>query len=146
MIALLAAAAVGIVSAVLPFTPVEPYLVAVTAAGQGGPIALGLAAAVGQTTGKLALFLASRGALRVGWLRRKLASAGRSGRHRRPPPDRPWPSAALLAVSAITGLPPLLATTVYFGTTRMRPIVFTAVCLAGRAIRFVAVAYIPDLA
>jgi membrane protein YqaA with SNARE-associated domain len=146
MIAVLAAVAVGIISAVLPFTPVEPYLVAVTAAGHGQPIALGLAAAVGQTAGKLTLFLASRGAVRVAWLRRKLDSVRRAGRHRRPPPDRPWPSAALLAVSAVTGLPPLLASTVYFGTTRMRPAVFTAVCLVGRAIRFIAVAYLHSLA
>jgi uncharacterized membrane protein YdjX (TVP38/TMEM64 family) len=146
MIAILAAAAVGIVSAVLPIAPVEPYLIAATATGQGNPVALGLAAALGQTAGKLVLFLAARGALRSPWLQRKLAGVRRVGRHRRPPPDRPWPSAGLLAVSAITGFPPLLATTVYFGSTRMRPKVFAAICFAGRAIRFVAVAYAPALA
>ncbi|MET7966356.1 hypothetical protein [Micromonospora sp. NPDC005305] len=146
MIAILAAAAVGIVSAVLPFVPIEPYLVATTAAGHGHPVALGLAAAAGQTAGKVVLFLASRGEVRSAWLQRKLASVRRTGRHRRPPPDRPWPAAALLAVSATTGLPPLLATSVYFGTTTMRPVVFTGICLAGRAVRFVAVAYAPGLA
>ncbi|PGH45847.1 hypothetical protein GA0070622_4858 [Micromonospora sediminicola] len=146
MIAILAAAGVGIVSAVLPLVPIEPYLIASTAAGHGHPIPLGVAAAAGQTIGKVALFLASRGTVRSAWLRRKLASVRRTGRHRRPPPDRPWPAAALLAVSATTGLPPLLATTVYFGATAMRVTVFTAICLAGRAARFVAVAYLPGLA
>ena len=64
MIAILAAAAVGIVSAVLPIAPVEPYLIAAMATGQGDPIALGVTAALGQTAGKLALFLAARGAVR----------------------------------------------------------------------------------
>ena len=139
MIAILAAVAVGIVSAVLPITPVEPYLVAAAATDHGNPVALGLAAALGQTIGKLALFLTSRGALKSAWLQRKLASVRRAGRHRRPPPDRPWPAAGLLAVSAGTGIPPLLATTVYFGTTRMRAGVFAAICFAGRAVRFVAI-------
>jgi len=145
MIAILAAAAVGIVSAVLPIAPVEPYLIAAMATGQGDPIALGVAAAFGQTAGKLALFLAARGAVKSAWLQRKLASVRRAGRHRRPPPDRPWPAAGVLAISASTGIPPLLATTVYFGSTRMRPRVFAAICFAGRTARFIAVAYAPAL-
>jgi hypothetical protein len=61
-------------------------------------------------------------------------------------PDRPLPAAGILAVSAVAGVPPLLATTVYLGSTRMRPAVYAAVCLAGRVVRFVAVAYAPGLA
>jgi membrane protein YqaA with SNARE-associated domain len=149
MIAVLAAAAVGILSAFLPVTPAEPYLIAAAAADQGNPVALGLAAALGQAVGKLVIFLAARGALNSPWLRRKLAAARRAGRHRRARSalfDRPGPATGILAASAVVGIPPLLATSVYLGTTRMRPAVFAAVCFAGRAVRFIAIAYAPGLA
>jgi uncharacterized membrane protein YdjX (TVP38/TMEM64 family) len=130
---------------VLPIAPVEPYLIAAVATGQSQPIALGLTAAFGQTAGKLLLLLTARGAVRSAWLQRKLTRVRRADRHRRPLPDQPWPATGVLAISASTGIPPLLATTVYFGSTRMRPRVFAVICLAGPAIRFVAVAYAPAL-
>lgn len=58
---LLATLAVGAVSAVSPVTPVEPYLVALTATTSYHPLPLGIAAALGQTGPKVAMFLAARG-------------------------------------------------------------------------------------
>lgn len=69
---LLATVAVGALSAVSPVTPIEPYLIALTATTSHQPVALGVAAALGQTAAKLAMFLASRGVIRSPWLRRWL--------------------------------------------------------------------------
>ena len=73
MIAVLAAAAVGLLSAFLPFTPVEPYLIAAVATTGAPPVALGVAAAAGQTAGKVLIFLGTRGAIRSPWLHRRLS-------------------------------------------------------------------------
>ncbi|WBB97705.1 MULTISPECIES: hypothetical protein [unclassified Solwaraspora] len=70
---LLATVAVGALSAVSPVTPIEPYLIALTATTSSPPVALGVAAALGQTVAKLAMFLASRGVIQSPWLRRWLA-------------------------------------------------------------------------
>ena len=163
MIAVLAAAAVGLLSAFLPFTPAEPYLiVAVTTTG-APPVALGVAAAAGQTAGKVLIFLAARGAIHSPWLRRQLSRRtptapkppGRLGTMLARPKaagarlveiiDRPRQATGVLLVSAVTGFPPLLAVSVYLGRTPMRPAVFAATCLLGRTIRFVTIALAPRL-
>jgi hypothetical protein len=155
MIAVLAAVAVGLLSAFLPFTPVEPYLIAAAAATSAPPVALGVAAAAGQTAGKLLLFLGTRGAIRSPWLRHRLSPRTRvapqpPGRLRAAGArlvgvlDRPRQATGMLLVSAVTGFPPLLAASVYLGRTAMRPAVFAATCLLGRSIRFVAVALAPS--
>ncbi|PYC67725.1 hypothetical protein C7C45_20510 [Micromonospora arborensis] len=164
MIAALAAAAVGLLSAFLPFTPAEPYLIAAVATTGAPPVALGVAAAAGQTVGKILIFLAARGAIRSAWLQRRLsrrppAAPRRPGRPglllARPKAagarlvevlERPRQATGMLLVSAVSGFPPLLAASVYLGRTPMRPVAFAATCLLGRAIRFVAVALAPQLA
>ena len=175
MIAVLAALGVGILSAFLPFTPAEPYVIAAAATTGAPPVALGLAAAVGQTAGKLLIFLAARGAIRSAWLRRKLdrhpaAAPDKPGTplahpDQLDPPlahpsrlgtllarpkaagarlvevlDRPRQATGVLLFSAVTGLPPLLAASVYLGRTAMRPAAFAATCMLGRAIRFATIA------
>jgi hypothetical protein len=164
VIVVLTTAAVGILSAFVPFTPVEPYLIAAAATTGAAPIALGVAAAAGQTTGKVLIFLAARGAIRSPWLQGRLNSA------RRPGPDPPGrvrtmltrPRAAtsrlaaslsrprlatpVLLVSAVTGFPPLLVASVYLARTPMRLPAFAATCMIGRTIRFVTVALAPGVA
>jgi hypothetical protein len=163
VIAVLTTAAVGILSAFVPFTPVEPYLIAAAATTGAAPIVLGLAAAAGQTTGKLIIFLAARGAIHSPWLQGRLTSV------RRPAADppgrvrtmlakpkavtsrlvgslsRPRLATPVLLVSAVTGFPPLLLASVYLARTPMRLAVFGATCLIGRTIRFVTVALAPGL-
>jgi membrane protein YqaA with SNARE-associated domain len=164
MIAVLAAAAVGLLSAFLPFAPVEPYLLAAVAATGAPPLALGVAAAAGQTAGKVLIFLGTRGAIRSPWLRRRLSRRtpaapeppGRWGAMLARPKaagarlveviDRPRQATGVLLVSAVTGFPPLLAVSVYLGRTPMRPLTFAATCLLGRTIRFVTIALAPQLA
>jgi len=127
-------------SAFVPFTPIEPYLVGVVAATDANPVALGLAAAVGQTAGKVLIFLSARG----GFRRLK------HGRHRAPSKlllflDRPVLAVPVVVVSGLTGIPPLLVTCVYAARTPMPRLFFAAACLIGRAGRFVAVALVPSL-
>ena len=164
MIAVLAAAAVGLLSAFLPFTPAEPYLIAAVATTGAPAVALGVAAAAGQTAGKVLIFLAARGAIHSLRLQRRLSRRppaasrppGRWGTMLAGPQaagarlvevmERPRHAAGVLLVSAVTGFPPLLAASVYLGRTPMRPVVFAVTCLLGRAIRFVAIALAPQLA
>jgi membrane protein YqaA with SNARE-associated domain len=157
VIAVLAALAVGLLSAFLPFTPVEPYLIGAVAATGAPPLALGVAAAVGQTAGKVVIFLGARGAIRSPWLQRRLgrrppAAPGRLARPRAAGArlvavlDRPRQAGGMLLVSAVTGFPPLLAASVYLGRTPMRLVVFAATCLLGRTIRFLTIALAPALA
>jgi membrane protein YqaA with SNARE-associated domain len=161
VIAVLAAAAVGLLSAFLPFTPAEPYLIAAVATTGAPPVALGVAAAAGQTAGKLVIFLGARGAIRSPWLQRRLsrrtpAGPGRWGTVLAGPKaagarlvqvlERPRHATGVLLVSAVTGFPPLLAASVYLGRTPMRPVAFAATCLLGRTIRFVTIALAPQLA
>jgi membrane protein YqaA with SNARE-associated domain len=128
-------------SAFVPVTPIEPYLVGVVAATGANPVALGLAAAVGQTAGKVLIFLSARRGMR--WLSRR-------GRHRAPNRlldqlDRPVPAILVVLVSSLTGIPSLLVICVYAARTPMSVVQFAAACLVGRAARFVTVALAPSL-
>ena len=138
MIAVLAAVAVGLVSAFLPLTPVEPYLLAAAATTGAPPVALGVAAAVGQTAGKVAIFLGARGVFRRLPVRRKTPRLVQVL-------DRPGQATGMLLLSAVTGIPPLLAASVYLGRSPMRLLTFAATCLLGRTARFTTVAYAPHL-
>jgi membrane protein YqaA with SNARE-associated domain len=62
---------VGAVSAVTPFLPVEAYVIGLAVTHPSGiAVAGAVAAAVGQTAGKLVLFSAARSAGQSRWLRR----------------------------------------------------------------------------
>lgn len=166
---------VGGVSAVLPILPIEPYLLGVVATTSANPILCGLAAGLGQTAGKTMLFLSARGLLRSRTVARwrvrvtagpehhtgpladpnpgatrasKAALRGRIagvGRRLLDLLDRPRLSVPLVFLSAVTGVPPLLATSVYAARTRITAPTFTLVCLLGRSLRFAAVAGAPHL-
>jgi membrane protein YqaA with SNARE-associated domain len=143
--ALLSVLAVSALSAFLPLTPVEPYLVVLAADGQPA-LLVGLAAAVGQTAGKVLIFSATRATVRSGPVQRWVAR-----RYKRPPGrvrkllDRPALVAPTVFASAVTGLPPLLAVSVHAARTPVPTPVFALCCLAGRAVRFVAVMMVPGL-
>src|SRR4029453_17721832 len=80
-------------SAFVPAIPIEAYLIAVITTTGADPVALGIAAGLGQTAGKLLTFLAARGVIRSSWLRRWLGRrTGRpgSGPAGGSPPRRAW--------------------------------------------------------
>jgi membrane protein YqaA with SNARE-associated domain len=170
--AVVSAFAVAALSAFVPVTPVEPYLVALAAGGQP-MVAVGIAAAAGQTAGKLVIFLATRATLRSGTVRGWASRLGarysrrpRDSRRSRAEPgrlragpgrlrtrlrrltallDRPTLVVPTVLLSAVTGVPPLLAVSVHAARTRVSASMFALCCLAGRAIRFLAIASIPGL-
>jgi membrane protein YqaA with SNARE-associated domain len=59
--------------------------------------------------------------------------------------DRPSLAAPILLLSATTGFPPLMATSICAAGTRINLPLFVAACLIGRSIRFIAIAYAPHL-
>lgn len=62
---------VGAVSAVTPFLPVEAYVIGLAVSRSSGVAVSGaVAAAVGQTVGKVVLFYTARGAANSRWLQR----------------------------------------------------------------------------
>ncbi|HYN94421.1 MAG TPA: hypothetical protein VES42_11285 [Pilimelia sp.] len=80
----LSAAGVALVSAFVPVVPIEPYLLGVVAVTGHGAVGLGIAAGIGQTLGKLLIFLGARGTLRSQALQRWLAK--HTARFRQPAP------------------------------------------------------------
>lgn len=156
---------VGAVSALTPVLPAEAYVIAVALSERRAlAVAVALAVALGQTVGKVVVFSAVRGARGSRWLGRL---RGRSG-VRAPPVAasggpgvvRAWLSRAgdvclaalsgrwggpVVLLSAAAGLPPLLAVTVVAGAATMPRRTFVAACLAGRAVRFTAVAALPQV-
>ena len=78
--AVVTTAAVPAASAVVPAIPIEAYLFGVITTTGTDPVAIGIAAGLGQTAGKLLTFLAARGIIRSSRLRRWLGQrTGRPG-------------------------------------------------------------------
>ncbi|HEY2766392.1 MAG TPA: VTT domain-containing protein [Pseudonocardiaceae bacterium] len=146
---------VCLVSALVPVVNAEIYLVAlVTQQPQLPWWQVGLAAAVGQLTGKLVFFYAGRGTLRL----RRWSSNGRRVDSRRSDrwsarlarfqdtcQDRPVWSSGVLLTSATVGLPPFAATSLAAGVAGIRVELFLVTGLVGRFVRFGALAASPGL-
>jgi membrane protein YqaA with SNARE-associated domain len=146
--ALLGAVLYGFASAFVPVLPAEPYLAGMVATFGTAAVPLGIAAAIGQTLGKLVIFLATRGLLRSSRLRSRL-----DRRHSSPGRfvrliallDRPALAVPVLLLSGVVGFPPLLLVSVYAARTSMSALVFAVVCFVGRSVRFVLIALAPHL-
>ena len=142
----------GVLSAVFPLASAEGYVIAsqVSAAAGAVPIALGVG--VGQTIGKLVLFLGVRTgrnsrffhqhkdkirARPAGATRQRLRQAIRAllvlvGTKR-------W-GLPIVLLASVVGVPPLYAVALLAGATKMRLTLFGLVVLVGRLGRFVLVA------
>jgi membrane protein YqaA with SNARE-associated domain len=172
--ALLSVVAAAAVSAFVPATPIEPYLLGMVTAGDQPPLPVSVAAAVGQTAGKVVIFLGTRAALRADRIRRlsawvvrryshagdepprrrrwrwhRLGAAGRrlggAGRRLATLLDRPGLVAPTVLLSSVVGVPPLLVVSVHAARTRISAPVFALCCLAGRTVRFFALVTAPSL-
>lgn len=166
-VVLLTGLAVGLVSTVVPVLAVEAYVVS-AALTASLPLALGAAAAaaLGQTVGKVAVFLASR---RAGerwqtedrarrpsrWWSRPRAPRTPGAREVR---ARQWladvnaralrllggrPGPVVVLASGAVGMPPLLLVAGYAGLSTMRVGTFSVVVLVGRVGRFAALVLLP---
>jgi membrane protein YqaA with SNARE-associated domain len=150
--ALLASIGFGVVSAIVPIVNAEAYVIASQWSAAAGPIPIAIGIGMGQTVGKLLLFLGVR--------RGKVFPFVRHRRERlqtRPvgPARLRFRAimAALLALvgqkrwglpivflAAVVGIPPLYAVALLAGATTMRIPWFVGLVLVGRISRFVLVA------
>ena len=123
---------VGAISSVIPIVSIDLFLIGLTVAtGAAAAVPIVLCAAAGQLAGKLPIYTASRGVttLRGPHSERLDRMRDRVARWQRAP-------LAVLATSAVAGLPPfsIMATAAGVLAIRLRP--FCVVVFAGRAARF----------
>jgi membrane protein YqaA with SNARE-associated domain len=136
----------GLASALVPFVNAEALAAGAARADKELLPVVVVTLAAGQTIGKLALFeLAGRGVsrlagathrrpFRMGYISRmasRLLSGFQTASSRLP----------VVAVSALTGVPPLAAVAVAAGTTQIKRSGFAVACFVGRMLRFALIAY-----
>ncbi len=140
---------VGFGSALLPFINIEAYLGAVGVAKVGGGIAVvSLAAAVGQTTGKVVLYYAADWAMGLPWMRKKMSGPKWEAAYERWKTrieEHPAQTVLLLLASSGLGVPPLLVIAVLAGHLKVNIAIFTSTCLIGRWARFAVVLGLADV-
>jgi membrane protein YqaA with SNARE-associated domain len=143
--------AVGFVSSVVPVLNTELFVAGLMVERPGVAWWLiGIAAAVGQVTGKLLYYYAGRGGVNLPQRLRK--SANGKGRWKRCVSmfrqwcrTKPLYSAAIMSSSAVVGVPPIAATSIAAGAGTVSLRWFVGITLPGRALRFAAIAAAPAL-
>ncbi len=141
MILWLTTFAISIASALLPFLPIEVYIVGAGAAQPGVPaaISLGIAAGAGATIGKVVWYEAARRGIDSKWAQKKLSKPKvKEGYERwvQRMQGRPWYAAGIMFVAASAGIPPLLVMAAVAGLLRMPMWVFLPTVFLGRTVRF----------
>lgn len=156
---------VAIGSALLPLISVEVFVITMASTESGLHwAAVAAVVAVGQVLGKLPYFLAARGSIHLPKF------LHRAPRAQRPPSERrdrwrmrtkrlraaletlrerchqhPHWMVGSYGVSSVVGLPPYMAMVVLAGLAEMRMSLFVGLGLAGRFVRFAALAAAPAL-
>jgi membrane protein YqaA with SNARE-associated domain len=145
----------GVGSAVIPVLNAEAYIIGVGVTDALHPAVAAVGVAIGQTIGKVTMFLAVR--YRPGYAARRthkepraLDLTSRWGRFRQRFRDVSKRMLDLLGdsrygvpvtlVSAFFGIPPLYAVALIAGASRMRVVAFALSVLVGRCSRFVLLA------
>ena len=150
--ALVTSVGFGTVSAIVPVINAEAYVIASQMSYSAAAIPMAVAVGVGQTIGKLLLFLGVRRGKDFRFVRHqreKLRTAPVGAvRHYfrtgvaallRLVGTKRW-GLPIVLLAAVTGLPPLYAVALLAGGTKMRVSWFVAAVLSGRVARFVLVA------
>jgi membrane protein YqaA with SNARE-associated domain len=136
------AAAIGVVSALLPIVNAEAYALLAAARTRGvGAVAVVAALAAGQTVGKLLLFQSARqgsGRLHARLCRRGDGRAARWHDRVCSLMTRRRTGLPTVMASATVGLPPLALVSLVAGASAQRRWEFGTVCLLGRSVRFAA--------
>jgi membrane protein YqaA with SNARE-associated domain len=129
-------------SAVIPLMHAEAYLITVSALTPPAlSVALVLAATAGQMIGKVAMYWAGRGALRIPserWKRRVDAVHARYEGHQ-------GFGNGLIFLSSATGLPPFYVIAIAAGVLRVPLGAFIIFGSAGRLLRFAVAVFLPQL-
>jgi membrane protein YqaA with SNARE-associated domain len=154
VLALLTSIGFGTLSAVVPIANAETYVIASQVSAIAGPVPIAIGVGIGQTIGKLLLFLGVRRGKEFAIVRRR-----REQRQQQLKPVGPvrakfrvvvaklldlvgqkrW-GLPIVGIAAVVGIPPLYAVALIAGATTMRTILFALVVLVGRITRFVLVA------
>ncbi|GAA1593475.1 hypothetical protein GCM10009742_45280 [Kribbella karoonensis] len=145
----------GIGSAVVPVMNAEAYVLALGATHALNPVVAAIGVSIGQTIGKVAMFLAVRHRpdyaarkakkepkpvnLDTRWGRFVQWNRDLSKRLLDAMSDSRW-GAPVTLLSAFVGIPPLYGVALIGGASRMRTWVFTLSVLVGRGARFVLLA------
>jgi membrane protein YqaA with SNARE-associated domain len=152
LLALLTSIGFGLVSAIVPVANAEAYIVASQVTALAGAIPIAVGVGIGQTIGKVMLFLGVRRGREYAIFRRR-----RHETRTRPVGPTGLRVRALLArlldligqkrwglpivlLAAVVGVPPLYAVALLAGATRMPVLGFALTVLVGRVTRFVLVA------
>jgi len=150
--------------AVAPIFSVEVVVITLATTTSIPWMLLGAAVAIGEITGKSLYYLAARGTIRLptplhnrlraqhapGARRRKLRAGSNRVRTwfhnlRERCIRHPYWMGGTYGISAILGMPPFMATTVFAGAMRMRPSVFLTTGVTGRFVRYSSLAAAPAL-
>jgi membrane protein YqaA with SNARE-associated domain len=131
----------SIASALLPFLPIEAFIIGGAAAmpGTAAAVSLGIAAGAGATVGKVIWYEAARRGVQSDWAQKKLAGSKIQPFYDRwsaRMEGRPVFSGLLMLVSAFVGIPPLLAMAAVAGLLRVPMWVFLPTVFLGRSLRF----------
>ncbi|MFL6156316.1 MAG: hypothetical protein ACJ72D_09505 [Marmoricola sp.] len=131
----------SIASALIPVLNAEIPLAGLPFGGAHA-IGIAIAAAAGQTVGKIIWYYAGNHSMKIPWLARKMETekwkASYAKWHGRIA-GRPVMAGTITFGSAVTGFPPLAIIAVLAGSMRMNLPVFISTVLVGRTIRFWAV-------
>lgn len=134
---------VAVVSAVIPVLNIELYLLGAAALAPAAmAVPLVLAATIGQMVGKVVMYFAGTGALKLPGKRLRAALEGMHATLR----NRPRSGGALVFASAAAGVPPFFIVTVAAGAARMNLAAFVVLGFLGRLVRFSVIVALPHLA
>jgi membrane protein YqaA with SNARE-associated domain len=150
--ALLTSVGFGAVSAVVPVVNAEAYVVGSQVSAIAGAVPIAVGVGIGQTFGKLVLFLSVRQGKNLPFIRHRRAEAARGpvgpfrakvraaiARLLELVGQKRW-GLPIVLLAAVVGLPPLYAVALLAGATTMRTLWFALVVLVGRVTRFVLLA------
>lgn len=131
----------SIASALLPFLPIEAFIVGGAAAQPGVPaaISLGIAAGAGATVGKIIWYQLARRGSESAWAQKKLSSPKVKAGYERwtaRMEGRPVYAGVVMFIAASVGIPPLLAMAAVAGMLKMPMWVFVPTVFVGRSLRF----------
>ena len=141
MILWLTTFAFSIASALLPFLPMEVYILGAGAAegGTATAISLGIAAGAGATVGKIVWYELARRGSESAWAQKKLSKPKIKATYEKwvsRMQGRPWYAGSIMFIAASVGIPPLLAMAAVGGLLKMPMWVFIPTVFVGRSIRF----------
>lgn len=134
---------VAVASAVVPVLNIELYLLGAAALAPAEmAVPLVLAATIGQMVGKVVMYFAATGAVKLPGKRLQRALEGMNATLR----DRPRSGGALVFASAAAGVPPFFIVTVAAGAARMNLPAFVVFGCLGRVVRFSVIVALPHVA